>query len=292
MFKRSKRSSPRRASNRFLTRRQANRTFKHAVREKVININVKCQTICTSPDIVCPNGGKHILVANQEVFNNTTASQHGFDDALRITRLEGVLWMKPDVSNVYSQASSCDEGLALLDLPIIFRMGLLKSRVQQALGGVPIAVNPLGDGVDPFHLADAVDSRFLKTWDHLWQATREVACYRTTQLIGGWKSPGYVVPALDGVSPGATHQDGYTVPADVCDVCEGEVSGTNDGSSLRLPGWHPFRISYRRPIVLKENDDLNLWFGWEMMRPCNPEVPRGLQPSMQTVGHVYMTVEH
>jgi len=286
MFKRRFGHRPR--SKKLETRAHAARAFKRKVTQKVININVKCQTICTLPGATCPNGGKHILVASQEVFGQTG----NFNDAIRIARLEGVLYMRPDYSRACEQSGECGATQGCLDNPVIFRMGLLKSRVQQALGGIPVAVNPLADGVDPFHLSDAADSRFLKTWDHLWTPTRELHCMFTTQPVMGFKAPGYTVPALDGVSPGAVHQDGYVVPPDVCDICEEQqVAGTIGGTVLKLPSWHAFRISYRRPIVLKENDDLNLWFGWESMRDCDDEHQRPEQVPMQTCGHVFMTVE-
>jgi hypothetical protein len=63
------------------------------------------------------------------------------------------------------------------------------------------------------------------------------------------------------------------------------------GSVVKLPGWHAFRISYRRPIVLKENDVLDLWFGWEAVMNCSEDATRGPQPPMTTLGHVFMTVE-
>jgi len=281
MFKRTSKFRPR-SRARVETRAHANRAFKRKVTNKVININVKCQQICTDPGPVCPNGGKHILVASQEVFGQVG----NFNDAIRIARLEGTLWMKPDWSTVCDGAGECGAVQGCMDRPVIFRMGLLKSRAPQTLGGVPVAVNPLADGIDPFHLADAVDSRFLKTWDHLFQPIREVSCMFSTQLISGWKSPGYVVPPIV-----AGESTGYIVPADVCDVCEDSVAGTIGGSNLRLPGWHPFKISYRRPIVLKENDTLDLWFGWEAVRPCDVNSTRGVQPPMTTLGHVFMTVE-
>lgn len=281
MFKRRFGHRPR--SKKLETRAHANRAYKRKVTNKVININVKCQEICTLPGATCPNGGKHILVASAELFGQTIS---GYQDALRIARLEGVLWVRPDYRQVANEAGSCLEALAILRNPTIFRMGLLKSRAPQVLGGVPTAVNPLADGVDPFHLADAVDSRFLKTWDHLFTVDDQVFCGQTTMPISGWKAPGYVVPPII-----AGESTGYLVPPDVCDVCEDQVSGTDDGQTLILPRWHALRVSYRRPIVMKENDTLDLWYGWEKVRGCPEDLPRDPQPPLQWLGHVFMTIE-
>lgn len=288
MFKRKFGHRPR--SKKLLTRAAANRTFKHAVREKVISINVKCQEICTAPGPDCPNGGKHILVANSELFAPTSA---GFSNALRISRIEGTLWMKPDYGHVGDGGGTCQEVIALADHPTIFRMGLLKSPVHQVLGGVPTAVNPLADGPSPFALSDAADSRFMKTWDHLFQVTKEVDCGITTQNFITCCSPPYVVPPIiAGESPG------YVVPAGSCTPCEDQAAGTSAVVRNKYPGYHPFHINYRRPIVLKENETLDLWYAWEMMIHCDeqdriesPPGP-GAQPPMLTLGHVFITVEH
>lgn len=272
-----------------LTRAQANRTFKHAVREKVISINVKCQEICTDPGPDCPNGGKHILVSNAELFSPTAT---GFADAVRITRIEGNLWVRPDYRIIAQSASTCAEAANALNHATIFRMGLLKSAVHQALGGIPTAVNPLADGPSPFALSDAADSRFLKTWNHLFQPQFEVLCGTSTFPMGGWKAPGYTVPALDGTSPGATHQDGYVVPPDQCEVCETQGAGTTFSETVKYPGWHMLRMAYRRPIVVKENEALDLWYAWETMNHCDDQTGRVTQPPLDWVGHVFLTVEH
>lgn len=287
MFKRRK-FSRFGSKRKLLTRASANRTFKHAVREKVISINVKCQEICTTPGATCPNGGKHILVSNAELFSPTAT---GFADAVRITRIEGTLWVKPDYTVLASSASTCAEAVSVLNHATIFRMGLLKSPTHQATGGVPVAVNPLADGPSPFALSDAADSRFLKTWDHLFQPQFEVLCGTNTFPMGGWRAPGYSVPALDGTSPGATHQDGYVVPPDNCEICETQGAGTTFSETLKYPGWHALRVSYRRAIVVKENEALDLWYAWEAMKNCADDA-RVVQPPLQWVGHVFLTVEH
>lgn len=284
-----KKRSPRsRTSNRFLTKRQANRTFKHAVREKVICINVKCQQICTEPGGVCPNGGKHILVANAEVHGTAgTPAAFGFNDAMRITKLEGTLWMRPDYGHIGDAGANCQEIQTLLRRPTIFRMGLVKSRAPQTLGGIPVAVNPLSDGVDPFHLSDATDQPYLKTWNHLFQVQDTQECGFTTQNTFGVGTSGYIVPPTV-----AAENPGWIVPPDVCITCENQIAGSVASVGVRMPGFHPFHINYRRPIVLKENDNLDLFFGWECMRPCDVNSVREAQPPMITVGHVFMTVEH
>jgi hypothetical protein len=289
MFKRRFGHRPR--GKKLLTRASANRTFKHAVREKVISLNVKCSEICADPLATCPSASKHILIANGELFAPTAT---GFSDAIRITRIEGTLWMKPDYSHVGDAGVNCQDVSQIQDHPTIFRMGLLKSRVQQALGGVPVAVNPLADGPSPFALSDAADSQFLKTWDHLFQVTKEVDCGFTTNgvICCGQVTPVIVPPSAAGTWPG------YVIPADQCFPCEGQVAGTTAVVRNKLPGYHPFHINFRRAIVVKENETLDLWYAWELMIHCEETgrigIPplAGSQPPMLTVGHVFLTVEH
>jgi len=281
MFKRRFGHRPR--SKKLLTRASANKTFKHAVREKVISINVKCQQICTNPGNDCPNGGRHILLSNAELFSPTAT---GFADAVRITRIEGTLWVRPDYRNVGSQGVDCQEVQAFLRHPTIFRMGLLKSPVHQALGGVPVAVNPLADGPSPFALSDAADSMFLKTWDHLFQVQDEMNCGFTTNNYITCCPTSYVVPPIV-----AGEQIGYIVPGGTCTPCENQAAGTIAGTTLKMPGFHALRVSYRRPIVVKENQSLDLWYGWELMKACEDDT-RITQPPLDWCGHVFLTVEH
>jgi hypothetical protein len=57
-----------------------------------------------------------------------------------------------------------------------------------------------------------------------------------------------------------------------------------------LPTWHQIRVSYTRPIVLKEAESLQLYFAWErMMSPL--DVTRLAQPPMMFAGGIRMLLE-
>jgi len=237
-----------------------------------------------NPAESCPNGGVITLVTNGELRGE-------FVDALRIRRIEGVLYFKPDMLNVDDGGTSCNEAVALslLNGDVIWRMGLKKTEAPAGQSAVPSALNPLNNGAQPTDPSDYADGRWLKLWDHLFQQEVESHSGQQNQQFTCCSvQDGYIVPPeVSG------EQLSYSVPPVVCEPCgdpENPSVAFNCNLVEHMPKWHAVRVRYGRPIVLKEDQSLMLYVGWERMEALQGS-GRPSQPDLLFCGSLRMLVE-
>jgi len=278
----------RRGSRGLETRKHANRAFKRVTRQWQWITNIKCQVLAMNPAEACPNGGVILLVTNGQLRGE-------FNDALRIRRIEGTLYFKPDMINVDDGGTSCNESVALslLNGDVIFRAGLKKSEAPAGQSAIPSALNPLNNGATPTDPSDYADGRWLKLWDHLFeQVVQSSSGQQNQQFTCCSVQDGYVVPPWT-LASGSGVWNGVTVPPVVCEPCgdpENPSVAFNCNLTEVLPRWWSMRVRFGRTIVLKEDQSLNLYVGWERMEDINGS-GRPVQPDMLFCGSLRMLVE-
>jgi len=278
----------RRSTGRSLeTRSHANRAFKKVTRQWQFSLNVKCQVLDLDPLADCPNGGV-IQLLNNFTLQGAGVPGANFPDAVRIKRIEGNLYFRPtnpvDNFDITCSGQVGDQA----NSNVYMRMGLKKSEGPQGLGGVSPAYNPLANGATPYDVSDYADGRWLKLWEHLWGSSGTVESHLFPDPASACCSTqaGYTVPPTASGS-----QVTYDVPPIVCSPCDGESDAVQlCAFTAQVHRWHKFRIHYGRTIVVKENDNLNLWIGWERIRDdVNPT--RLEQPTLKFFGGVRMLLE-
>jgi len=280
-----------RSKTRLETRAHANRVFKKVTRQWMLSLNIKCQVVQSDPGPDCPNGGKLDIFAQQLLQGATgTGLGSNFADAVRIRRIEGNLYFKPVNSEVDPNGpTNC--GALVNDQAnhnVYMRMGLRKAQGPQSQAGVPDALNPLNNGATPFEISDYADGRWMKLWEHLWGASGSFGEQLGNTFSCCSVQDGYTVPPTAEGS-----QSTYNVPPIVCEPC-GDVENPAVNSSCiftaNVHRWWHCRIHYGRTIVLKENDDLGLYFGWERLRDVS-DGARLAQPPMKFFGGIRLLLE-
>jgi len=274
------------------TRAHANRAFKRVTRQWWLAFNIKCQVIQTDPGADCPNGGKIILVS-QSLLQGASGAALGsnFPDALRIKRIEGNLYFKPINSEIQPTVPqvSCLAGVTdQSNHNVYFRMGLRKAQGPQSQAGVPDALNPLDNGATPFEISDYADGRWMKLWEHLWGSSGSVGAGFNNDFNCCSVQDGYTVPPVVEGS-----QVTYDVPPVICEPCGDVESPAVNGSCIftaNVHSWWHCRLRYGRTIVLKENDDLSLYYGWERLRDVT-DGARLLQPALKIFGGCRLLLE-
>jgi hypothetical protein len=172
------------------------------------------------------------------------------------------------------------------------RVGLKRAEGAQFLSGVPTALNPLNNGATPQELSDWVDGRWTQLWEHVWdpagQITGQVSnTFSCCSVQESYTLPSWVTTLGTGTWPGVV------VPPIVCEPCgdiEDPANNLGCGFAYNLPRWWHLRVRHRRPIVLKENDDLAFYLGWEKLQETY-DVARVTQPAMQFFGGVKLLIE-
>lgn len=285
----------RKASSRKLeTRAHASRTYKHVVRQWELALNIKCQIVHATPGESCPNGGKIVLVSNAELQGAAAyGANANFPDAMRIKRIEGNLYFRP------TPITATDLGVLACYIAAVenlrtnyMRLGLRKAQGPQSQAGVPDALNPLNNGATPSELSDYVDGRWMKLWEHVWDPAAHQAAHSNNNFSCCSVQDGYTLPNWT-LADGDGTWAGVTVPPIVCQPCgdvEDPATNLECGLDIQLPRWWHVPIRYGRPIVLKENDDLSLYFGWERLMQFDDTV-RAVQPNMEFFGGIRMLLE-
>jgi len=293
-FARSASSRTRRAK--LETRAHASRAYKHVTRQWMVSFNIKCQLVKADPGADCPNGSK-ILVLAQQLLQGPAVAALGanFPDAVRIRRIEGNLYCKPENSTVAVSGAGTGCYNLVNDMAnhnVYLRMGLRKAQGAQVGAGIPQALNPLNNGPDPFQLSDYSDGRWMKLWEHVWGSRGSVGSTLSNDFSCCSTQAGYTVtvpPEASGSQPGYE----YTVPPIVCEPC-GDVENPAVNNACNFVAnthdWWHCRVRHGRTIVLKENDDLGLYFGWErLMDVADPA--RLVQPAMKFFGGLRLLIE-
>lgn len=276
------------------TRAHANRAYKRVVRQWELSFNIHCQIVQQDPGADCPNGGQIILMSNAQLQGNAAAAAaglYGFNDAVRIRRISGNLYFRPENSLVAPTVPNVGCGDLVGDQAnhqVYMRMGLSKSRGPQSQAGVPDALNPLNNGATPAEIGDYQDGRWMKMWEHFWGASGSVGFGLANNFNCCSVQDGYIVPPTASGS-----QPTYNVPPIVCEPCGDIESPAVDQSCQFVANTHRWwhcPIRYGRPIVLKESDHLTLYFGWERLRDV-ADAARLVQPPMKFFGGCRLLLE-
>lgn len=293
MFKRT-RTYGRKATKTFETKAHAARVYKKVVRQWELALNIKCQIVHATPGSECPNGGKIVLVSNAELQGAAAyGANANFPDAMRIKRLEGNLYFRPDYTPPgFTGVQDCYATNAANQYTSYMRMGLRKAQGPQSQAGVPDALNPLNNGATPSEVSDYVDGRWMKLWEHVWDPAARVGGTASNDFSCCSVQAGYTLPSWT-TTLGTGAWAGVQVPPIVCEPCgDPEDPATNLACTFeyQIPRWWHCRVRHGRPIVLKENDDLSLYFGWEKLMQVTDNV-RPTQPNMEFFGGIRMLLE-
>lgn len=290
-----RRTFGRTGSRKLETRAHANRVFKKVTRQWWLSFNIKCQVVQAEPGATCPNGGKINVLAQQLLQGPAVASLGAnFPDAVRIRRMEGNLYFRPENSVVNVTDNTNCIGLTndQANHNVYMRMGLRKAQGPQSQAGVPDALNPLDNGPDPFQLSDYVDGRWMKLWEHVWGASGSFGFGTSNNFSCCSSQAGYTVPGWT-MATGSGSQAAFDVPPIVCQPCGDIETPAVDNNCTFVANTHRWwhcPIRYGRPIVLKENDDLALYFGWERLQDTT-DVARLTQPPMKFFGGLRLLME-
>lgn len=224
------------------------------------------------------------------------------EDGCNVIAIKGHLYFQPQnmssstiIQTLFDQAGRTD----------YMRIGLRKDQVSEALSGVPIAYNPLLSGSLPDDEGDFTEGRWLWLKEHVWQPIIE-----TSGTTGGtlkeWV-PEFKICNTDTracVKPEQiTDGSGYTWSVNSLESAYMGLGGDwvcppqcNDAEAVAITakaaGLQPWRLSVniRRRIQLRENDSLNLWFGWENLKACGGDA-RAPQTAMQMWGGIRLLIE-
>lgn len=251
------RSSPYR-SRKALTRSAANRKFARSKKQWVVAVNTQCHVQGADPLSNCPNGGNIILLSNDDI-------RAQLEDATRVVAISGDVWIVPFIpafpsiqqSLAYAAVASC-----------MFRMGLRKDTV---FGNAPAAAqtppyNPLASGDTEFARGDYTEGSWLRLWNELWFPGGTLGLLEQPYTCCSDVSGGSSVNAL---TDGTGNID--TSISTECSPCTPpEDKMFQQAVTVKI--WEPkrFRINVKRPLNLKEDNALHLWYGWEMMSSSSP----------------------
>lgn len=293
MFKKRTRTFGRKGT-RLETRAHAARAFKRVVRQWQLSQNIKCQIVHATPGESCPNGGKIVVMSNDQLQGNLIGANANFPDAVRIRRIEGHLYFRPlAITAAELGVAACFEAAASnLQRTTYMRMGLRKAQGPQSQSGTPDALNPLDNGATPYEISDYADGRWMKMWEHVWDAGARLEAATNNAFNCCSVQDSYIVPDWT-MATGSGTWPGYTVPPIVCEPCgDPENPAINLGCnfSAAVPRFWHVPIRYGRPIVLKENDDLGLYFGWETLMNFD-DVARKVQTPMEFFGGIRLLLE-
>lgn len=262
------------------TRKHANRTFARKKQNWVVPFCVVCSKVCVTPLGTCPNGGNIVLLSNADL-------RTVYQDNCRVVRILGDLWFRPAQAVI---GEPCDLTAATRDLQ--FAMGLKRSTSYEVDNFIPRAVNPLDCGSNPYSGGDFGDAQFMHQWHYCWSPGGK---YRADFIVPTCCSvqDSYTVtnPDVTGSSPGATSTNtrDYVVPAVTCVTC-GEPNDCTTGFDVNVMTAHHIHIDWKKPINLKEDHSLALWFGWETMKYCD-DANRPEQVDLSLWGQLRMLVE-
>lgn len=284
------RTFARRATKKLETRAHANRVFKKVTRQWSLSLNIKCQLVEAAQGDDCPNGGKIILMTQAEMQGASGAALgSNIPDAVRIKRIEGNLYFRPTfIPPDGTGTQACYVNVFNNQRTTYMRIGLRKLPTGQVQSGIPDAINPLNNGATPFELSDYADGRWMWLREHHWEPGIKLGGTAANGFNCCSEQAGYVVP------PTVTGSNaGWVVPPIVCIPCgDVEDPALNLGCNFEVdaPKWWRVPIRYGRTIVMKESDDLSLYFGWERMREIT-DAARFTQSPMQFFGGVRLLLE-
>lgn len=263
--------------------------------------NTSCQQFLVQAnpflDGSCPNTGSIILMTNEHLRN-----QH--EDGCRILSISGHLYFQPQNA---AQPTFFPTIVQQQAMKQYMRIGLRKDQVNTQSGGVAQFYNPLRAGVSQDDLGDFTEGRWRWLREHYWQPGINTQaslggekmvwqpslqscvgsveyCVEPESLTDGsgntWSSGPLAVGHL------ATKLGGNFVCPPPCDE-NNAIQGTFVANGMQP--WH-LPVNIRKPIVMKENDALNLWFGWEnLMAPL--DTVRQVQTDMLLWGGLRMLIE-
>lgn len=282
----------RRKTRGFETRAHANRAFKRVTRQWELSFNIKCQIVSASKGPDCPNGGVIKVMTNAQLHGSAAfPANANFPDAVRIRRLEGNLYFRPtqilnDVAPTGQPVEDCFNSIAEQYRTTYMRAGLRKLPGPESQAGVPDALNPLNNGATAEEISDYADGRWSKMWEHVWDARPFGLATLGNNFNCCSTQAGYNVVIASGEAD-------YAVPPIVCQPCgdvENPAVDLGCQTGVNLPSWWHMRVRYGRTIVMKEADDLSIYFGWERMRETT-DAARLAQPDMEFFGGLRMLLE-
>lgn len=240
-----------------LTTRKAFRTFSRKKLQWSMAVCQPCAIAEMEPLEECPNGGVINLLSNDEVRAH-------LEDKVRVVRVLGDLYFLPGGAPPIS-----NDCLAILNAAqtsfIYMRCALRKDEVVQGLGGVAPGRNPLQcDFEDLATLNEFADGRWIRYWEHSFQPD-------ITLTVNPVYPPFYSHVHGDLAAGTGTIQT-ECLPCD----SEAEVDYLCTGQ-VKYPGLWRMHIDIKKPIWVGEDQELNLWCGWEMLdlgqgRPAQPEM--------------------
>lgn len=194
------------------------------------------------------------------------ALQQAFDDDITIAKMVGWINWCPSWRALPACATldTLDQQSAH-QWPIYFRAGLYKQDVPLAQQGQPTVINPIAS-------TDWSDERPLREWNHIWQpvGSRSVQIFQPGYPIGvcgDTTRAQYNTPATSSGS-----QPLFSVPAIETD-CDIYYQGAEEcipaviESTYQKPRYWKMSLNRRKPIRLRENDDLSIFANWSMPRP-------------------------
>lgn len=274
------------------TRAHAARAFKRVTRQWELGMNVKCQIVAADELADCPNGGKIIVMSQAQLQGSAGfPGNPNFPDAVRIRRISGNLYFRPTQIIAPSSSDPVSDclGTAFFNSKTIYmRAGLRKLPGPQNQAGTPDALNPLNNGATAAEVSDYADGRWMKMWEHVWDPASDISSGIDNNFSCCTSQASYAVPPTASGS-----QAGYTVPAAVCQPCgdvENPAVNLSCVTNIKLPRWWHMRFNYGRTIVMKEADDLGLYFGWERLME-RTDVARPEQPKMEFFGGFRLLLE-
>lgn len=276
------------------TRAHAAKAFKRVTRQWQLSQNIACQIVKAVKGPDCPNSGKIVVFSLQELLGSSAwTANANFPDAVRIRRIEGNIYFRPQpITAATLGIDACFAATSQNDKTNYLRVGLRKAQGTQSTSGVPPGANPMRGGSSPSELADYTDARWLKSWEHVFDPGGVVGATASNNFSCCSVQAGYTLPSWE-TTLGTGAWAGAAVPPIVCEPCgDPEDPATDLGCtfSFQTPRWWHCRVRYGRTIVLKENDDLGLYFGWERMEQVD-SVARETQTDMEFFGGIKLLLE-
>jgi hypothetical protein len=261
-----------------------------------VPINGSCgQFLATHAD-TCPNGGNISLMTNAHLRAN-------HEDGCIIRAIMGNLYFLPEA---LTNSNAALQFFLNADALTYFRIGLRHDQVNQALG-VPVAYNPMNAGASVDDLGDFTEGRWRWFKEHIWTPKVGVGLIENNDPQV-WKPRledcGNVLGEFCLVPEALTGGDGYTwnsgpgasghLPFKLGGTweCPPPCQAESPGANATLVSWQPWHlpIHFTKPIVMKENDALDLWFGWENMQSPTGTT-RKAQSDMRFWGGIKLLIE-